>query len=184
MNFLKLWWEKKISTNKVKLLISWKEWTSLFRKVYLVQGTDVIYYFLSFMQGAAKPLLAFVERRPFFNQSHPHFWPSAAEWLPLFFPIAPCPTYCLHCLKQAMPKLAALSRLGVVFFFFSHHLSHRFLCVCFVQTGLRSVSKGFPLWQRRRCVCKQRQWCNGDILNIKHIKKHHLPHAALQKVIT
>lgn len=165
------------------MLISWKEWTSLFRKVYLVQGADVIYYFLSFMQGAAKLLLAFAEHRPFFNQSHPHFWPSAAEWLPLFFPIAPCSTYCLHCLKQAMPKLAALSRLGAQFFF-STTLATGFFFVCFVQTGLHSVSKGFPLWQQRRCVCKQSQWCNGDILNIKHIKKHHLPHAALRNVIT
>lgn len=78
-------------------------------KCILSEGTSIIYNFLFFTQRTAGLLLAFVEHRPFFNQSHPYFWPSAAEWLPLFFPTAPCPTYCLRRLKQTMPKLAALS---------------------------------------------------------------------------
>lgn len=123
-------WKKK------NQLSSWKEGTSLFRKVCLIQGTNIIYYFLFFMLRTAKLLLAFVEHRPFFNQSHPYFWPSAAEWLPLFFPIAPCPTYCLRCLKPAMPKLAALSTGNTVF---STTLATGFLCALYKQASVVSA---------------------------------------------
>lgn len=156
-----LWW--KINLHKKNGLAPWKEWTSL---CILSRETNIIYYFLSFMQRTAKPLLAFVQHRPFFNQSHPYFWPSAAEWLPLFFHIAPCPTYCLQCLKQAMPKLAALSTGSKVF---STTIATGFLCALYKQASLVSA-EAFPLWQQLcTYLCKCRQWCWGDILNIKHI---------------
>lgn len=90
----------------------------------------------------AKLLLAFVEHRPFFNQSHPYFWPSAAEWLPLFFPpLRPVQLIVFTVWRQ--PCLSLLLSTGNTIF--STTLATG-LCVCvcvcarFVQTGLFSVS--------------------------------------------
>lgn len=91
--------KKKTQLFFVKDLHSSIEWIPVFGIVNIIQGTKVIYDFLCFMEKRAKWLLCSLI-------SHTHTSTLCCWMDSIVFPQVPCPSYCLHCLKETMHKLA------------------------------------------------------------------------------